>query len=255
MRLCSESFTAEFSGKSGSNNTQYTISGLNLSGSDDYVGLFGCASNANIHDVVLDNPSVSGRDSVGAILGYAGDNVTIKNSAVKGGSVTGNSYIGGLVGRYLKDTGNSTFNLANSYSLANVIGVSIVGGLVGEMGSLSPIDYATIQNSYFAGIASTTGIGSLGGILGENNLTGSNKLNLVNNLVIGKIAPAKDSEGYVGNFVGLLIGSNRENSFKTNPKQIEDYNKSSLVNFSHYCDNKLGAGYATATKNNPNGMA
>ena len=73
-------FTGTFSGKGGGNGTQYKITGLDASG--DYAALFGCASNATITDVVIDDSNITNGNTVSAILGYAGDNVKVINNVV-----------------------------------------------------------------------------------------------------------------------------------------------------------------------------
>jgi hypothetical protein len=59
------------------------------------------------------------------------------------GSVTGTDYaVGGLVGSLF----DATFNISNCYSICEVSGSSIVGGLVGSGGN-----YGIIDKSYAGG--------------------------------------------------------------------------------------------------------
>jgi len=85
-------------------------------------------------------------------------------------NVTGNSTIGGLVG---KNTGGCNMEecrygtISNCYSSGSVLGSSYVGGLVGENGS-----YATVSNCYAT--SSVSANSSVGGLVGSNGDTVSN---------------------------------------------------------------------------------
>ena len=79
--------------------------------------------------------TVTGDSSVGGLVGrnYGG---TVSNS-YSTGTVTGDSYVGGLVGK------NDGY-VSDSYSMGNVTGDSYVGGLVGFD------QYGTVSNSYYS---------------------------------------------------------------------------------------------------------
>ena len=112
----------------------YNIFGLNIDNNGkDYAGLFGVTDGAVINNVTLVGGSVSGGSDVGAIVGYA-NNTTISNAGkiesvgetLKDGSTLSN--VGGLVG-YMS---GSNLN-GNSYNLGDVSGKGYnVGGLVGH---------------------------------------------------------------------------------------------------------------------------
>jgi len=81
------------------------------------------------------------------------------------GSVSGGSYVGGLVG---KNSGQYfASSISDSYATGSVNGVSNVGGLVGYNfgGSYLP----TITNSFSTGVV--TGTSSVGGLVGNNTGT------------------------------------------------------------------------------------
>ena len=85
------------------------------------------------------------------LFGYIGEDGEVRNLGLEGGSVSGDKYVGGLVGWSL------FANISNCYSTCDVIGYSFVGGLVGA-------GVCTISNSYSTG--DVNGGGSVGGLMG-----------------------------------------------------------------------------------------
>jgi len=139
----------------------HTINGLVINlPSANYVGLFGYTSlTSAIRNVGLAGGSVSGTTGVGGLVGS--NNGTISNSYATCKVSGGNSYVGGLVG-----FNNGT--ISNSYATGTVSGFSYVGGLVGSNNT-----GAMISNSYAAG--SVSGTATVGGLAGYNyNATISN---------------------------------------------------------------------------------
>ncbi len=163
----------------------YTISNLYINASGvTYVGLFGIIGGAydtTIQNLKLINVNIySVNDHVGALVGASiGANITNCSST---GSVTGNDYVGGLVG-------NDQGYVSNSWSSASVFGHDYVGGLIGignsssennsyARGNVTGNDYvggfagnkqgATWNDNYSTGLV--TGVGSnVGGFVGNNN--------------------------------------------------------------------------------------
>lgn len=127
----------------------YTINGLYIDHStSDYQALFGYAADMTIENLSVINVNVSGNDYVGGLVGLVEYNnvlgATIDNCYVSG-SVEGNIKVGGLVGYY--DFGSI---ISNCYSTCNITGNNKVGGLVGGIGSCDiAIHCATISNSYY----------------------------------------------------------------------------------------------------------
>ena len=231
-------FTGEFSGKS-SDGVQHKIIGLDVNGGD-YAALFGCTSNANIHDVVIESGNITGRTSVGGIVGYAGDGTIVKNVGVKV-PVSGQNAVGGIIGKIGGDV-----NISNSYMSKNVSGTGADGQVGGIVGVVADGDNVVIQNSYMSGDLNTTSFLSrfLGGIVGANyNWDG--KTYLVNNVLLGKVNPSPSSFGFgsinhlrdyhnEGANVGLLVGLDQ---YKTINRP---YLGSNAVNHSQYCDDRFG---------------
>ena len=106
----------------------YTISNMFISRADqDNVGLFGITCCGYITNVVLVEIDVTGNDYVGGLVGDNEEGGRIRDSAVSG-VVTGNDYVGGLVGDN-KEGGRINDSSANG----SVTGNRYVGGLVGRV--------------------------------------------------------------------------------------------------------------------------
>ncbi|WP_260960056.1 beta strand repeat-containing protein [Aliarcobacter cryaerophilus] len=176
----------------------FTISNLYINRPSQYdVGLFGYSNNATIINIGLKNVDITGNSYVGGLLGYKYGG-TISNSYASG-NVSGTvNNVGGLVGL-------NGGTITNSYATGNVIGNTRVGGLVG-------LNVETITNSYATG--NVTGITRVGGLVGYNDGTISNSYATGN--VSGQL------------FVGGLFGFNNKtisNSFydkETNTASMND---------------------------------
>ncbi len=136
-----------FSGNFDGNN--HTISDLivNLL-STNYVGLFGYVT-GDISNVGLIDVNITGNQYVGGLVGRSNEEITNSYST---GSVTGSVYTGGLVGQ-------THGTISSSYSAVSVIGGYYVGGLVGDQVA------GTISNSYSTG--SVSGSNGVGGLVGQ----------------------------------------------------------------------------------------
>ena len=175
----SQPYTGTFNGK------DKTITELKITGSNDYVGLFGrIGSGGAVKNVILTEVNVTAGTSVGGIAGQ--NDGTVENCSVNGtvtgrgftdtggivgtnygtisgcsaeGTVTGSVNVGGIAGgSYLGVT------IVGCYSSAAVEGYSTVGGVVGSLGNNS-----SLMASYSTGnvtITSTTGYA--GGVVGVN---------------------------------------------------------------------------------------
>ena len=115
----------------------HIISGLNISlGSTDFVGLFGKAINATIKNLIVDNSTINGQFSVGAILGEGDSNVAncrVTNTV----AVSGNTHVGGIIGGFATVHG--------CVSAAAVTGNTKVGGIAGNG------EWCSIANCLYTG--------------------------------------------------------------------------------------------------------
>jgi len=128
-----------------------------------------------IRDLFIDRPD---ENRVG-LFGVVSDQVVIQNVGLMNLAVTGNEYVGGLVGENLNGT------VQDSYSNGNVVGDLYIGGLAGW-------NWGSVSNSYATG--SVTGSGYGGGLVGDNSG------NVSNSYSTGSLT--------VRSYVGGLIGSN-----------------------------------------------
>ena len=141
-------FSGEFDGNG------HKISNLSCDfGSVSHVGLFGyIAHGGKLIEVGVENVNITGAWWVGGLVGFNDGTVTNSYST---GIVTGNKYVGGLMG---VNWGSDTVSC--SYSTSNVSGTSGVGGLVGaNWGGI-------VSKSYSTG--NVSGNEHVGGLVGEN---------------------------------------------------------------------------------------
>ncbi len=158
--------TGPFTGTFDGNNQ--CIYGLKIDRSSlDNIGLFGFAKGGKISNVALVEPIIKGRNNVGGIIGAQG---VITNCVIIGGSITGNSVVGGIAGYF---NGNS---IIGCYCNAIVRGADYVGGIGGQFGN------GSATNNIFSGDVSATGefVGGITGYLSDyrtvityNYMTGS----------------------------------------------------------------------------------
>jgi hypothetical protein len=213
-------FTGSLDGK------KYDISGLNIKRqSENYVGLFGAiGAGGEVKNVGVINVNITGNSYVGGLVGdnYNGN---ISNS-YSTGNVTGEQEVGGLVGE------NNNGNISNSYSTGNVTGESdYVGGLVGYN------DSGNISNSYSTG--NVTGESDVGGLVGRNyEGTFSNSGTVSNSYSTGNVTGESDA---VGGLVGINSGT-VSNSYSTgNVTGVEEVG--GLVGYNN--DGNISNSYST----------
>ena len=189
-------FTGTFDGQG------HTITGLTINrSSTDYVALFGYVGKVGVVKVGV-----------------------VKNVGLLGGAVTGNGFVGNLVGY------NYFGTISNSYATGNASGQRQVGGLVGSnyggdisesyatgsvtnrgniTGGLVGINRGTISNSYATG--QVTGINNVGGLVGQNmTVPGSETLfkgSISNSYATGSVTGSIRVGGFVGNNSGAINAS------------------------------------------------
>ena len=91
--------------------------------------LIGVAEDAVIKNIVVSSVTYSGSGNVGAIINTAKGTTKLYNSGVQGGSVSGGTNAGGLVG--LIESGSSV-RVVNCYNYATVSGGTTMAGIVGK---------------------------------------------------------------------------------------------------------------------------
>ena len=170
----SQPYTGTFNGK------DKTITGLTVNQEGtNYVGLIGyLGSGGKVQNVVLEGVQITSDNSSGYAGGVAGDSWgTIENCSVSG-SVSGTTFVGGVVG---SQWGGS---ITGCNSSATVKGVIFAGGIAGETNSGASLTgcYATgdvtvendgTNNSHAGGVVGYNGGGTLTACYATGSVTGS----------------------------------------------------------------------------------
>ncbi|UCE36896.1 MAG: tandem-95 repeat protein [Thermoplasmata archaeon] len=189
----------------------YSIYNLYINrSSTDYIGLFGYTQNAEIKNVSLEGNNVTGNQYVGSLMGMNNGGL-ITNCIVNDSKASGDTYIGGLMGR---NTGGGV--VTNCTTSVNTTGTGQwTGGLIGhnngEVTNCTSKGYTT-GNNVVAGLIGQDGGGVVTNCTVYGDVYGS--LNYVAGLIgynIGGTITDCVSHGYTngtGQFVGGLIGYN-----------------------------------------------
>ncbi|OIB04252.1 hypothetical protein AK95_11605 [Paenibacillus sp. LC231] len=198
-----------------SNGAGFVPIGYDGNGNNPFTGVFDGAGHA-IRNLTINQPKM---DIVG-LFGMVGSNGVIEHIALEGGSIIGNSHVGGLAGRsdgtihrsYVTGTvrshratvgGLAGYNgingkITSSYTTNAVTGTDYVGGLVGR-------NDGTVSDSYAAGRISGASI--VGGLVGDNE--GGE---IIRSYATGAVS---GSAGHVGGLVGYNISALISQSYAT----------------------------------------
>ncbi|HWX66580.1 MAG TPA: YDG domain-containing protein [Rhodanobacter sp.] len=174
-----------------------------------------------IGGLTINRPSTS----LVGLFAIANAGAEIRNIGLAGGSVIGNSDVGGLVG-----IGIGSFSIDNSYSTGSVSGNSSLGGLVGAGGDVA------ISNSFTTGSVSGPGA-FVGGLLGYGSATDT----VNNSYTTGNVA----GSNYVGGLAGNLQHGSINNSYVSGRVTGGGYT-GALVGFSY---GSVNNSYATSSNN------
>lgn len=124
----SNSFRGNFDGRN------HTVTGMQISGELDRVGLFGeCTKhnvNSAIKNITVKDSVICGINFVGAIVGYA-EEINIENCRSIGNTINGKTDVGGICG---KIGGYSVGKVSQCYNSSKVTGRGRVGGIAGMGG-------------------------------------------------------------------------------------------------------------------------
>ncbi|HEX8962832.1 MAG TPA: filamentous hemagglutinin N-terminal domain-containing protein, partial [Rhodocyclaceae bacterium] len=222
-------FTGTFAGLG------HTITGLTINRpGTGYVGLFGYAgyvafpsnaiTRAYIRDVGLVGGSVSGNFYVGGLVGYLRTGSIVSNSYNTGavsGAMAGTANTGGLVG-------GADGDIIDSYSTGNVSASAgnQVGGLAGSANGAITHSYSTGNvsgNNSVGGLAGSTSSAtvisrsySTGGVSGNSAVGGLVGYHMGTNIINSYSTGAVNGSIYVGGLVGYINGGAPiQNSYST----------------------------------------
>ena len=165
------------------------------------------------HTVGFDNPPVDldFPDPVG-LFGVAGDFGVIRRIGLVNINVTGNGYVGGLVGR-------NDGRVSNAYATGSVSGESHVGGLIGANSGTVVYSYATVNISAtdraaggLAGqnsgvISSSYSTGDVSGNYRAGGLVGGNAGSISVGYATGNVSGGSGIGGLVGQSGGMISAS------------------------------------------------
>ena len=201
------------------------ISGLKITGSADFRGLFGRINGGKVWNVRLTGVSISGGSQnvggvagdiygtgatidhcsvtvtaitstnryIGGVAGCVRESASVTNCMVTGGTVSStDSYVGGIAGI----VSNSSSVMANCYTTCSVSGSEEVGGVVGINSG------GTIEFCYATGVVSATSGGWVGGIVGDNS-DGT----VQNCVALNSRVARNTAGGNIGRVVGATISS------------------------------------------------
>ena len=221
-------FTADFDGNN------HVIANLHIDRGDaNHVGLFGYTWRSSVKQVGLVSATVSGNEYVGGLVGYS--HFGTINGSYATGSVAGGNYVGGLVG-----VGYYANPINGNYATGSVTGNDYVGGLIGHTRG------AVIDGSYTTGTVS--GDDRVGGLVGS----GSG----------GGISGSYTTGSVSGNdFVGGLAGHSHSgldfrSSYATGSVAGDSY-VGGLVGYSHFgnINTCYATGNVTGNGNSVGGLA
>ncbi len=177
----------------------HVIRNLTMSGSStNYVGFFNHIRGATIQDVGLEDVNISATSatSVGGLVGFMQNAGTIKNSYVKGGTITG-ANVGGLVG-VVNDLEGVSSTIESSYTDVTVSGSGAGGGLVSMV--MSGTLVTNIRKSFALGDVS--GSMAAAGLVG-----GATAINIENSFAMGNITSSDIAGGLVGLGSGYITNT------------------------------------------------
>ena len=116
------------------NGDNHTVTGMQISGESDRVGLFGeCTKfndNSAIKNITVKDSVICGKNFVGAIVGYA-EEINIENCRSIGNTINGKTDVGGICG---KIGGYSVGKVSQCYNSSKVTGRGRTGGIAGMGG-------------------------------------------------------------------------------------------------------------------------
>ncbi|AJQ96688.1 hypothetical protein [Gynuella sunshinyii] len=191
---------------------------------EDHVGLFGVISSqpykgAGVTNLVLQRAIVYGNNKVGGIVGaiennYENEDVIVSGCAVSG-VVSGEKYVGGMVGHLYARYG-AQVHLFNNTTNILAVGADYTGGMVGYsgagIGGVDSTTTVTLTDNRVTGQASgNSKVGGLVGFLASNN-TGGPGISSDVYLERSQADAIVSGDNSIGGLIGMAYGSGFENT-------------------------------------------
>ena len=197
----------------------HTITGLTFTTNDEFAGLFGWLNRAGtVKNVVMEGVQITSNQiyggSIGGVAGYSWG--TIENCSVSG-SVNGEVYVGGVVG---KQTSGSMTGCSSS---ATVKGTVNVGGVAGESWGSMTACYATGNVTLEIYPGKDISGGGVVGFKGGNSVLAC--------YATGNVNSKGSSTGnvHIGGLFGYKYATAIACYWKNNKEQGIGYNKEGIV--------------------------
>ena len=196
----------------------HTITGLTVTTYDKYAGLFGWLNSAGtVKNVVMEGVQITNNHSSGFAGGVVGNSWgTIENCSVSG-SVNGEVYVGGVVG---KQTSGSMTGCSSS---ATVKGTVNVGGVAGESWGSMTACYATGNVTLEIYPGKDISGGGVVGFKGGNSVLACYATGNVNS------KGSSTSNVHIGGLFGYKYATAIACYWKNNKEQGIGYNKEGIV--------------------------
>ncbi len=187
---------SEFKGVYYGNN--HKITDYSITGGSNNSGLFGSISEATIQDIFLEDFTVSASgDHTGGLAGYSYKSIIENIGVLSGGSITGASFTGGLIGMATDTDVLQCFN-----KTASVSGAGATGGLIGSANLGS-----TITRSFNSGNVTASSNGDIAGLTGTLN-----SATVTQSYVIATLS-SNYPTGYIGGIVADMFNSTVSESY------------------------------------------
>ena len=162
-------------------------------------------ANASIYTVF----NSGGAALYGTFGGLIGTNSGLVTNSFSTGTVSGTSFIGGLIGSNGSANSASPSNILNSFSIVTVTGTgSYVGGLIGQNATTGTGASSTVTNSFATGDVWTTGANAGGGLIGYNFASAASSTVAVTDSYATGNLTGPLTNGGSNYYFGGLIGSN-----------------------------------------------
>lgn len=175
----------------------HTVKGVNVTN-----GLFGVISGATVENLTVEGIVTATEANAGGIVGYISDSGTVKNCVNKAKVTSTNSQVGGIVGKVMGLQSAGRVEIIGCVNLADIGGVSNVGGIVGRFDIGGDGKNGTYNVTDCANFGAVTVDTYGGGIIGlySNNATGSTSY-IEKNLNGGKVVATGDPLGGIAGYV------------------------------------------------------
>ena len=211
----------------------FTLSTLTIDRTTNYIGLLGY-NGGTIKDITLDSVDITGNNFVGGLVGYNDVLGSIMNSN-SDGSVVGTNSIGGLVG-------SNRYSIINSSFSGSIVGANSIGGLAGSNASL-------IMNSSASGSVKGK-FSRVGGLVGFNH-PGT----IENSTSSGSVDGSSDVGGFVGWNTGTIEDSTSDGNVSGSGSNIGGFvgNYTDSFNFGRI-ENSSSSGSVGGTGSNIGGF-